>query len=198
LGGVPGRLLAELRACETTPDQIDIVFLTHSHPDHVGWNFAEDGSPLFPKARYVLSEKEWDFVEQRIASNAPLAGAMQRYLAPLGKLPNLELLQGETSLTDSVTAIETPGHTPGHMSLIIASLGEKACITGDAIVHPALVTNPHWSVRMDFESVLAVQTRNSLVDRLEAEGIKLVGCHFPNPGYGQVIRIEGRRYWQAL
>ena len=119
-------------------------------------------------------------------------------VAPLGKLESLELLDEETSLTPSVTAIETPGHTPGHMSLIVSSQGEQACLTGDAIVHPAQVTCPDWAPRMDADKDVSTATRNRLLARLEAEGMALIGCHFPSPGYGQIVRLKGRRYWRAL
>jgi glyoxylase-like metal-dependent hydrolase (beta-lactamase superfamily II) len=123
--------------------------------------------------------------------------AAETQVLALESFDAVNLLEGETALTDEVTAIATPGHTPGHMSLLVSSGGQKACLTGDAIVHPAQITEPDWAPRMDFEPDVASQTRHALLERFEAEGLTVVACHFPRPGFGQVVRLEGRRYWQA-
>ena len=83
------------------------------------------------------------------------------------------------------------------MSLLISSNGEKACLTRDAIVHPAQLTEPDWAPRMDFDAAVSSKTRHSLLERFEAEGLTIVACHFARPGFGELIRFEGRRYWQA-
>ena len=197
LGGRPGRLMEELKQAGVGPDDIDVVFVSHSHADHIGWNLNPNGSPRFPKARFVLSQKEWDWLPSRVETQAPGSAEIERNLFPLRDLESLELLDGDSVLTDHVTAILTPGHTPGHMSLLISSDGEKAVLTGDAIVHPAQVTHPEWHLAMDFDKALAVETRQRLLDRIESEGLTLVACHFPSPGWGQVIRLDSRRYWQA-
>lgn len=195
--GTSGVLLADLKRKGIDPGTIDTVFLTHSHGDHIGWNLRPGGHPVFPNARFIMSRVEWEWIPERISSGAPGMAAAAQQVLPLDSLKMLDLLEGETKLTDEITAIPTPGHTPGHMSLIVSSQGERACITGDAIVHPAQFTEPDWRVRMDFDSEAAAMTRHSLLDRFEAENLTVVSCHFPRPGYGQLIRFEGRRFWQA-
>jgi glyoxylase-like metal-dependent hydrolase (beta-lactamase superfamily II) len=83
------------------------------------------------------------------------------------------------------------------MSLLITSEGERAIIVGDAIAHPAQVEHPDWGSAFDFDDETAVRTRNQLLDRIEAEGLTVTACHFPEPGFGRVVRLQGRRYWQA-
>jgi glyoxylase-like metal-dependent hydrolase (beta-lactamase superfamily II) len=187
--GVTGTLLGELKGLDVAPEEVDTVFLTHTHGDHIGWNVT-DGNRSFPNARYTLSRREWQWIPERIAAGAPGMQTAEAQVLQLGNLDAVDLLDGETALTDEISAIETPGHTPGHMSLIVSSQGEKACLTGDAIVHPAQITEPDWAPRMDFDGATANQTRHALLQRFEAEGLTMVGCHFPQPGYGRVIRLE--------
>jgi glyoxylase-like metal-dependent hydrolase (beta-lactamase superfamily II) len=125
-------------------------------------------------------------------------GFVQETLTPLEALGVLDLADGERSLTEEITTLHTPGHTPGSMSLLIASGGERAIIVGDAIAHPAQVEHPDWGFSFDFDGETALRTRNQLLDRIEAEGLTMTSCHFPEPGFGRVVRLEGRRYWQAL
>ena len=93
--------------------------------------------------------------------------------------------------------LHTPGHTPGSMSLLITSGAERAIIVGDAIAHPAQVEHPDWGVRLRLRRRDRLRTRSQLLDRIEAEGLTMTACHFPEPGFGRVVRLEGRRYWQA-
>ena len=85
------------------------------------------------------------------------------------------------------------------MSLLITSGGERAIIVGDAIAHPAQVEHPDWGSRLRLRRRhCASDPSNQLLDRIEAEGLTVTACHFPEPGFGRVVRLEGRRYWQAL
>jgi glyoxylase-like metal-dependent hydrolase (beta-lactamase superfamily II) len=119
-------------------------------------------------------------------------------LTPLEGLGALDMTDGERSLTSEVTALHTPGHTPGSMSLLITSGDQRAILVGDAIAHPAQVEHPDWVFAFDFDGETAQQTRGQLLDRIEAEGLIVSACHFPEPGFGRVVRLEGRRSWQAL
>jgi glyoxylase-like metal-dependent hydrolase (beta-lactamase superfamily II) len=200
LGGVPGTLPAAIQRAGIGLDEIDTVFLTHAHIDHIGWNTDRAGAPTFPQARYVLNQADWNAKEQLEAVMTGLGAPayVDRTLTSLQTLGVLDLLDGETPLTPEVVAIPTPGHTPGSMSLLIASDGEKAIIPGDVLVTPAQVSEPDWVFGFDTDGVEAVATRNRLLERIEAEGMTLASCHFPHPGFGRVIRLEGRRVWQAL
>ncbi len=198
--GVGGVLLQNLRAAGCEPEDVDIVFLTHLHIDHTGWNLTVDGRPTFPRARYLLHRNDWGAFHRPEALSNPMNGHIRHFVTPLRDLGVLELLDDDTRLTDQVTAICTPGHTEGHMSLLVASDGEKAVITGDAISHPHEITEPDWLLTAPFEadSLMANSTRKALLDRIEAEGMKVVAGHLPEPGYGDIVRLDGRRWWRSL
>jgi glyoxylase-like metal-dependent hydrolase (beta-lactamase superfamily II) len=202
--GISGELPDRLRAAGVAPEAVETVMFTHLHPDHVGWNLQKEGSeyrPMFPHARYVAHRADWEMVQLPEVQEA-MAGIAPRFvpeaLMPLEALGALDLVDGERSLTSEVTAIHTPGHTPGSMSLLISSRGERAIIVGDAIAHPAQVEHPDWGFAFDFDGETALQTRRQLLDRIEAEGLIMTACHFPEPGFGRVMRLEGRRSWQAV
>ena len=199
-GGIDGRLLAELHAAGVRPEEVDTVFLTHLHPDHVGWNLSPGGAsprPTFPRARYVVHQTDWTTFKQPEVQAKTSFPFWNETLGPLETLGVLDLLPGERALTSEITAIPTPGHTPGHMSLAIVSGGQRALIMGDVAVHPAQITETDWAMAQDMDHPLAAQTRREVFDWVEAEHLTLVVCHFPEPGFGHVVRVEGCRYWQG-
>lgn len=193
--GMHGTLLTSLAEAGVTPEDIDDVFLTHSHPDHVGWAVDEEaGRPRFPRARYILHQKDWD----EFTGRDPVPPFVNRFVRPLQAAGVLDLLEGESTLSPHLTAIETPGHTPGHMSLLVASDGEKAVITGDALTSPVSISRPDIPFASDFDMDLAIETRHALLDRIEAEGMRLAVGHIAEPGFGEVVRLEGQRWFRAL
>jgi glyoxylase-like metal-dependent hydrolase (beta-lactamase superfamily II) len=200
-GNIDGQLLTELHAAGVRPEEVDTVFFTHLHPDHVGWNLSQAGAtptPTFPNARYVVNQTEWaTFKQPKVQAGTPFS-FWDQTLGPLEKLGVLDLIPpGEHALSSEITAIPTAGHTPGHMSLAIVSGGQRALIIGDLAVHPAQVTETDWSMQMDMDQALAAKIRKQVIDRVEAEHTILVACHFPDPGFGHLVRVEGRRYWQG-
>lgn len=170
-GSIKGQLPQELAANGIKPEDIDTVFITHVHPDHVGWNLTESGAARFPRARYLMHQADWEALPQMQAVMPPY---IDQTLTPLQSLGVLELLTGETALTEEVVALPAPGHTPGHMVLLISSGGQKAIILGDALVHPAHVSEPDWVFGFDFDGQVAVATRKQLLDRAEAEQMTMM------------------------
>ena len=198
-----GELMNDFQAHGVRTDEIDMVVMTHLHRDHVGWNLvppAEEGGkylPTFPNARYWFSTKDWeachdpDIMPARFP-NAPAS------VWPLEDLGLIEFMDGEHVLTSELTAFPSPGHTPGHMSIMINSQGERAIILGDAIHNQAQVNETDWESRADMDPEQTRITRGKLMDQLETENILGIIGHFPYPGFGKVVRAAGRRYWQAL
>ena len=186
--GTPGKLLEELGNNGFQPEDIDVVFLTHLHGDHLGWSVTEEGEPTFPRARYVTQAVEWEDPGPRVG----------QALAPLQSLGVVDLLYGEGPISEEAISLPTPGHSLGHASLLISSGGQDVIVTGDVIVHPAQVTEPLWNIHFDEDKEQASFTREMLLDWVEADGVVIAAGHVPGTGFGRLIREGGRRYWQAL
>ena len=99
-------------------------------------------------------------------------------------------------MTGEVTAIPTPGHTPGSMSLAIVSGGQRAYILGDVFHGPAQITETGWKFSFDMDADQGIATRAAIIERAESEAAIMAICH--HGGFGRVVRAEGRRYWQAV
>ncbi len=194
-----GELLHNFEAAGVRTDEVDIVVMTHLHRDHVGWNMVSENGrylPVFPNARYMLSRKDWEATRMpEYAERFPTASTK---LWPLEELGILDVVEGEYSINGELTALPTPGHTPGHMSVLITSQGQKGVITGDALHSPAQVQEWEWCSRADLDPDQARTSRRKLVEDAEREGTLIAAGHFPAPGFGRVVRLQDRRYWQAL
>jgi glyoxylase-like metal-dependent hydrolase (beta-lactamase superfamily II) len=195
-----GQLLHDFAANGVRPEEVDMVVMTHLHRDHVGWNLLAQGDrvvPTFPNARYWMSARDWEAchepeVQPTRFPNAPSC------VWPLEQLGLIELMKGEQTITRDLTAVPTPGHTPGHMSILITSQGERALVLGDAAHNPVQLQETDWVSRADMDPDLTRQTRKALVERLEREQILVAAGHFAAPGFGRIVRLDGRRYWQGL
>jgi glyoxylase-like metal-dependent hydrolase (beta-lactamase superfamily II) len=192
--GIRGALLNQLAATGFSPADVTQVFLTHAHPDHVGWTYDEDArAPRFPNARYRLHLRDWHF----FADRGTVPKHFTRFVAPLRSAGALDLLTAETEIAPGLTALETPGHTGGHMSLLIQSGGEGLVIAGDVLNSPMYVTEPGRPFGSDADQQLGVSSRVALMERVVSEGWKVAAAHFPSPGWGDVVQLEGRRWWRG-
>ena len=192
LGGLRGRLIDDMKAKGVSPDEVDVVVFTHLHGDHVGWNLDAGGAPNFPKAKYLVPQGDWDFFNKALASSPQMGQVI-----PLKDLGKLELFSGEKALTAEVGTVPTPGHTPGHTSLMISSGGEKAVVMGDMAHHPAQVDHIDWCSGFDADHPRTTESRRKLFDQVESEGLVAAFCHFPEP-FGKLVKLEGKRVFQAL
>jgi glyoxylase-like metal-dependent hydrolase (beta-lactamase superfamily II) len=196
-----GELMGSFAATGLRPEDIDTVVMTHLHRDHIGWNLKQlDGRvvPTFPRARYWMSRKDWEACHQPDVQPTRFPNAPQ-CVWPLEELGLIEFMDGEHTITPELTAVPTPGHTPGHVSILVTSGNERALVLGDAAHSPVqLIDQPDWVSRADMDPDLTRQTRRALADRLEREKILVAAGHFESPGYGRVIRLEGKRRWQGL
>jgi len=194
-----GKLLDNLAAIGVRPDDIDIVVNTHLHVDHVGWNCSErDGTfvPTFPKAEYWINRTEWDYWTE--PQNAAEEGAhITQGVLPLGESPQLELIDGEVAITPELQMLSTPGHTPGHISIGIASGGESAIILGDVAHHPLNLVRI-WIAAVDELPRLSRRTKRALVERLIREQTLVCGGHFRPGSFGRFVMADGQRRWEPL
>lgn len=136
-----GQLLSELHAAGVSPDEIDVVCFTHLHGDHTGWNIDRgSGQPVFAGARYLVPRGDWDHYRAQAE-----ARSFTRDVAPLESLGCMDLVAGDYAVTPSITTVETPGHTPGHLSFAVVSGGERGFILGDVVLSPIDTEAPHFS-----------------------------------------------------
>jgi glyoxylase-like metal-dependent hydrolase (beta-lactamase superfamily II) len=180
---------------------VDIVVLSHLHPDHVGGNLRRDGDDVqlaFPRARYLVNAADWTaFHDVEVQRHFPFAFVDQT-ITPLETLGALDLFAGDHAATEEVTLRAAPGHTPGHTTARIQSRGAQAVLVADALVHPAQVTEPGWSSMFDMDPDQDRRTRRELLDELESENLLFAASHFPEPSFGRIVRDDGRRYWHPL
>jgi glyoxylase-like metal-dependent hydrolase (beta-lactamase superfamily II) len=194
-----GKLLDNLASIGVRPDDIDVVVNTHLHVDHVGWNCSEHGGavvPTFPNAEYWINRTEWDYWTE--PQNAAEEGAhITEGVLPLKDRPQLKLVDGEVSITRELQLLSTPGHTPGHVSIGIASGGESAIILGDVAHHPLNLVRI-WIAAVDELPRLSRRTKRALVERLIREQTLVCGGHFTPGSFGRFVMLDGRRAWQPL
>ena len=181
--------LEDLSGIGFSPDSVDRVLCTHLHFDHIGWNTVlEDGRwvPTFPKARYLVGEAEWAFWKDEDDPYAPEAKADS--VLPIFEADLVDLVEPTHVVTDEVRLIPTPGHTPGHVSVVIESRGEQAIITGDLFHSPLQMAHPDWVDTADVDGGLAFETRQKFLESYADAPVLILGTHFASPTAGHIVR----------
>jgi glyoxylase-like metal-dependent hydrolase (beta-lactamase superfamily II) len=182
-----GRLAAEMKAAGVEPEQIDVVVITHCHPDHIG-GLMTDGTPLAPKARYVIGEAEYQFWSSPDRANGPTANAAKIVQANVVPLKDkMTFVKNEAEVASGIRAVEAFGHTPGHMAWHVESQGKRLLIGADFCNHYVLsLRYPKWHVSFDADKDQAVATRLKLLDMLSVDRVPFTSYHMPFPAVGFV------------
>ena len=194
------------RFCATgvKPAEVDIVFCTHMHHDHCGWNTQlRDGRwvPTFPNARYIFARREYD----RWIPNAPgyravdyNQGVFERSILPVVEAGLADLVLAPHRLSSSLQIEPAYGHTLGHSIMRLFSQDEEAIFTGDAFHHPLQLTVPELQFGDCDDVVQAIGTRRWLVELGLASGALLIPAHLPFPHAGRVRRSRDHVVFEAL
>jgi glyoxylase-like metal-dependent hydrolase (beta-lactamase superfamily II) len=195
-----GKLLEEIAAAGVKPEDIDVVTYSHLHGDHYGWSLIKDGPdayrPRFPNARYLVSQLDWEYFSTA-AKREESGGYFDEWFAPIERLGVMDFIGGGHVFSQSLVSEHTPGHTPGHLSFVVSSGGQKCFILGDVAFNPIDTANPNWKTSWDEDQDLAVRTRYATLERLSAEGTLVAANHFPQPTFGRFVKDGGRYGWKA-
>ncbi len=194
-GPTLGKVRERLAAAGVQPAQVTGVVLTHAHGDHFGGLLDGEGKPVYPNATYFASKTEVDFwtgsdpdfsklripTEQRDKSLA----AAKKYLAAIKD--RLTPVAPGKKIVEGLEVVDAPGHTPGHIALIVSSGKEALLNSADTIHHHVLMfSHPEWTSAFDVDPGLGAQTRRKILDRAAADGLRVLGYHLPFPGIGHV------------
>jgi glyoxylase-like metal-dependent hydrolase (beta-lactamase superfamily II) len=195
-GPKSGRLLANLKAAGIDPKDIDVVALTHAHPDHCWALMAADGTPNFPNAQIALSQADFDFWTDESKAQGDmmkaLIGGTRRHLLP--NRGRMSFIADGQEVVPGIRAMAAPGHTVGHMVFVVASGGKTLVNTGDVAHHHIVsMQNPRAAFAYDTDGAQGVATRLKVLDMLAADRVPLVSYHFPWPGLGYVAK-QGEAY----
>jgi glyoxylase-like metal-dependent hydrolase (beta-lactamase superfamily II) len=198
--GAVGRTLQNLAAAGVDPKSIDVVLLSHLHPDHTNGIRALDGSIAFPNAEIMVPAKDWEFwTSDENAAKAQSNEMMKNYFANVKKTfagieSKVTKYDWGKEVAPGITSIATPGHTPGHTSFAIASGNSTILVQSDVTNIPEFfLRNPDWHVVYDTEPEVAQATRHKFYDMASAEKATVVGFHFTFPSIGHVEK-DGTKY----
>jgi glyoxylase-like metal-dependent hydrolase (beta-lactamase superfamily II) len=198
--GAVGRTLQNLAAAGVDPKSIDVVLMSHLHPDHTNGIRAADGSMAFPNAEIMVPAKDWEFwMSDENAAKAQSSEMMKNYFANVKKIyagieSRVTKYDWGKEVAPGITSIAAPGHTPGHTAFAVASGGSKVLIQSDVTNIPEFfLRNPDWHVAYDTDPDLAQETRHKFYDMAAAEKAMVVGFHFTFPSIGHVEK-DGTKY----
>jgi glyoxylase-like metal-dependent hydrolase (beta-lactamase superfamily II) len=175
-----GPFLETMTGAGFPPDSIDTVLCTHLHVDHVGWNTRLVGGnwvPTFSNARYLFGRTEYE--HWRDHSDTPdRAAVFNDSVKPIVDAGKAEFVASDAHLSDEITLISTPGHSPGHISILINSNGEQGRLTGDVAHHPCQMAHLDWSSTVDSDAAQSAATRRQLFSRFADTPTLVIGGHF--------------------
>jgi glyoxylase-like metal-dependent hydrolase (beta-lactamase superfamily II) len=170
-------------------DSVDVVICTHLHVDHVGWNtMLADGKwvPTFPKARYLFGKTE--LAHWKAEGDEEQQEILVDSVKPILDAGLADLVEFDHRISPEIRLIPTTGHTPGHVSVMIESRGQKAVITGDLSHHPCQLAHPDWSSSFDVDRKASSATRARMFAEWADQPILVIGTHYAAPTAGHVTR----------
>lgn len=184
------------------PEDVGIVLCTHMHFDHVGWySTLQSGiwTPTFSNAQHIFSKREFDYWSSKPAKEMKddFMG-FDESIIPAYKAGLVTLVEDDYQVTKGVSLISTPGHTPGHVSVLIESGGQSAVISGDVLHHPCQLAHPEWGSPFDTDTEQANKSRLKLLEKFADTDTLFLGTHFTDPLAGKVKRTgEGYKFTQV-
>lgn len=199
-GPTVGQLPENLKAAGYTPEQVDLIVITHMHGDHLCGVKSADGKAVFPNAVLRVAKADAEFwLSEEAAAKAPegmkgLFGMAREAVKPYLAADKFKPFKPGETLADGMQVIDTKGHTPGHSSYQFSSKGQKLIVIGDLIhAHAIQLQRPQTGIVFDVDGAKAIPMRKQIFDAAANNKTWLAATHLPFPGLGQV-RIEGKSY----
>jgi glyoxylase-like metal-dependent hydrolase (beta-lactamase superfamily II) len=192
--GIPGTLPDELEYVGISPEEIDVVVITHVHDDHLGWTtVAGTDTPMFEHARYLVHPADWALMA---SSRDPEDRVIfETTLAPLERAWLIQFTADRVELTPELTVVHAPGHTPGHQVVLVDSGDRRAIVSGDLVNHPAQLLQPGLNGASDMDPGLAAKTRATFLDTIDREDRLVFPAHLPEPA-GRIVPRDGAWDWR--
>ncbi|WP_299923178.1 MBL fold metallo-hydrolase [uncultured Pelagimonas sp.] len=199
-----GRLMGNLESAGIDASTITHVVITHAHPDHI-WGVRDDfDEAIIPDAQYFIGGTEHThWMQDDLLASAPPEA--QQFIVGAQNSINVDgaewqLMSNDGEIAPGIRVIDTPGHTPGHMAVVIESDGQQLMAVGDAMNHAWMnFAHPDWVNGFDMDGDQTAATRRRLLDMAVADDIAVLGYHFPFPGVGNVMKDgEAYRFVPAL
>jgi len=186
-----GRLGSSLEMLGIARESIDVVIVTHAHPDHVGLANPATGAPFYTNAEVVITETELKFWTGDAAAWIAWIPIVLKSLDE-----HLRVIKAGDEVVSGIRSIPSHGHTPGHICLGIEAGGRELLLTGDAIVNiHTTFEHPDWHNFFDIEREQAGQTRRKILDRAATDEMLILGYHLPFPGLGYALRDGDAYRW---
>ncbi len=198
--------LERLATVGLRPEDIDVVFCTHLHADHIGWNTRlQNGRwvPTFTKARYLFGRTEFSRWDDRRPDYQPTAlneGAFEDSILPVLEAGLVELIDDGHEIEPGLCVEASPGHTPGHACARLRVGDQEALFTGDILHHPIQVHYPEVCSVFDDDSQQALRTRQRILEASVDRDTRLFPTHFAQPSACRVISGPNGRFaidWAA-
>jgi glyoxylase-like metal-dependent hydrolase (beta-lactamase superfamily II) len=187
-----GGLLPALAETGVAPEEVDDVFITHVHGDHIGWNTDAAGEVVFPRARYLLHPEAVAHARELLDE-----AYVERSFRAVFERDAVVPIPAEAAIAPGVATTALPGHARGHSGLRISSDGAEAILIGDAVPHPALADQPDWVFDWDRDPATAKTTRMALVEELVDTKTLIVCGHYPGTGIGRFRTRDSRVVWES-
>lgn len=194
-----GYLVKNMEAEGIKCSDIDRIIITHGHVDHVSGSYDSEGKPVFPNAKYIITESEWEHLLKPPGSNElhnMFFAFARNYFLP--NRAQFDLVEENVEVLPGIRFIGAPGHTPGNVMVEITSQGKRLLCIGDIIHSQVEFTNPEHLVIFDVTPEQAIQTRNKIFSGIAESGVLVFACHFPFPGLGYITQDEGVFAWQPI
>jgi glyoxylase-like metal-dependent hydrolase (beta-lactamase superfamily II) len=203
MGPHGGRIVENLAAIGLSPNDIDAIVISHTHPDHVGNIRNAAGGKAFPRATVFVPKADWEFFvmsdpdlsympvpeefRQRFAAN------IKRSLEPV--MNDVELYEAGAEIVPGLTTIEATGHSPGMSVFLVHSGDDQLLLTSDLAYHPVVNVDRPWLPGPDRDKETALVSRRRIFDRAAADRVPVLGFHYPFPGLGHMLKTDGGYAW---